>query len=420
MWSCSAHILNTVFRTRGSFRGSAGVRMGIWLGMLLAGTLGAAPYHHDPKTIEEFRPRDGLPNFFAKLKAGGPVRIAYLGGSITEANGWRPKTLAWLKGQYPKAEIIEINAAISGTGSDYGACRLQGDVLAKDPDLVFLECRVNGGAGYEKQSVEGIVWQIWTKNPRIDICFVYTTARYMMQSHRAGRSDGFGAVMEGIANAYGIPSIDLAVEVVRREKEGTLIFSGDAPVEGKLVFSKDGVHPGDAGHDLYRDVIARSMLTIKDGTKATDHALPTALEQKAWEVATLLPISQVALSAGWTKVDGDKDAVYTEDRRRTANMLRGAVKCDKVGETITVKWNGTTVGFSDIPYGQPHVMEAVIDGGKPITFQRRQTEARKYSRFWYLPEQIPGEHTVTMKIKELPSGQWAYEGQVLIVGKPLP
>ncbi|OGV84440.1 MAG: hypothetical protein A3K19_32615 [Lentisphaerae bacterium RIFOXYB12_FULL_65_16] len=116
--------------------------------LVLAGVACAAPYNHDVNVAEEFRPRDGLPNFFAKLQAGGPVRVAYLGGSITAAHGWRPKTLAWFKAQYPAAAISEINAAISGTGSDYGACRLRGDVLAQSPDLVFLECRVNGGGGF--------------------------------------------------------------------------------------------------------------------------------------------------------------------------------------------------------------------------------------------------------------------------------
>ncbi len=404
---------------RGLMRRGGPWKMAISLGLLLAGTLGAGPYNHDSRTIEEFRQRDGLPNFFAKLQAGGPVRIAYFGGSITEANGWRPKTLAWFKAQYPKAEIIEINAAISGTGSDYGACRLQGDVLAKDPDLVFLECRVNGGGGYEKKSVEGVVRQIWKKNPRIDICFVYTTAKYMVQTHRAGRNDGFGAVMETIANAYGIPSIDLAVEVVRREKEGTLVFSGDAPVEAKLVFTKDGVHPGDAGHDLYRDVIARCMLKIRDIDKALDRKLPEPLEPNAWETTTLLPIGQARLSAGWEKVDIEKDPVYTEVRGRTNAMLRGAVKCNQAGQTITVKWNGTTIGFSDIPYGDPSTLEAVIDGGKPLTIKRTQTESRKHSRFWYLPEQPAGEHTVTLTIKQIPKDSWIYAGQLLIVGKPM-
>ena len=101
-------------------------------------------------------------------------------------------------------------------------------------------------------------------------------------------------------------------------------------------------------------------------------------------------------------------------------MLRGAVKCNRAGESITVKWNGTTVGMSDIPYGEPCVIEAVIDGGKPVTMKRLQTEKiRKYARFWYLPEQAPGVHTVTFTLKTIPDGTWFYAGQLLIVGSPL-
>ena len=39
---------------------------------------------------ERVRPRGGMPNVLAKLAAGKEVRIAYLGGSITAQNGWRP------------------------------------------------------------------------------------------------------------------------------------------------------------------------------------------------------------------------------------------------------------------------------------------------------------------------------------------
>ena len=386
-----------------------------------AGAVSAAPYQHDVTLAEEFRMRDGLPNFFARLQAGGPVRVAYLGGSITAAKGWRPKTFAWFQAQYPQAQLMEINAAISGTGSDYGACRVQGDVLVKKPDLVFLECRVNGGGGYEKKSVEGIVRQIWKHNPRTDICFVYTISQGMLKDLQAGRNTGFGQIMETVANAYGIPTIDLGVEVARREKEATLLFRGEAPVEGKLLFSGDGVHPGDAGHELYRDIIVRAMLQMKDKAMELPHALPAPLEINNWETAALLPIGQATLSQGWKTVNEETDAVYTEDKGRTHAMLRGAVKCDMVGETITVKWNGTTVGISDIPYGDGYTIEAVVDGGAPITVKRMQTEKiRKYARFWYLPEQTPGAHTVTFTIRDLPIGSHAYAGQLLIVGTPLP
>ena len=377
-----------------------------------------ANYHYDATVAEELRVRDGLPNFFAKLEAGGLVRIAYLGGSITAANGWRPKTLAWFKEHFPKAEVIEINAAISGTGSDYGACRIAGDVLAKNPDLVFMEHRVNGGGGFEAKSVEGIVRQIWKKDPRTDICLIYTIHQPMLKDLQAGKTPWFGTIMETVANAYGIPSIDLGVEIAKREQAGSLIFKANAPVPGKLVFSADGTHPGDAGYDIYRDVIARSMLAMKPAGKAHDHRLAAPLESGCWETAGLLAIANAGLSAGWTLVNPEKDVIYREDFGRTQALLRGGGKCDHAGETITVKWNGTTLGFSDIPQGSEMAVEVAIDHAAPVVIKRPQTEQRhKYARFFYLPEQTPGDHTAVLWVKNLPAGMSFYAGQVLVVGK---
>lgn len=379
-----------------------------------------APFAYNSNTAEELRARDALPNFFAKLEAGGPVRIAYLGGSITAANGWRPKTLAWFKSQYPNTEIIEINAAISGTGSDYGACRIEADVLSKNPDLVFMEYRVNGGGGYEAKSVEGIIRQIWKNNPKTDICLVYTISLGMLKTLQAGKQTGFGAIMEMVANTYGVPSIDLGVEIAAREKAGSLVFKNDVPVTGKLVFSKDGTHPGDEGHAVYRDIIARSMLTMKSEGQPRAHQLPAPLEARCWETTHLLPITRAALSSGWKTVDTKTDAVYRESFQRTHAMLRGAVKCDKADETITIKWNGTTIGFSDIPQGHGMEVEVTIDQGKPITIKRLQRETTRHARFFYLPEQSPGEHTTVLRVTKLPDGLSFYAGQVLVIGTPLP
>jgi len=390
-------------------------------GFFSACQLGAASYSHDVNRAEEFRARDGLPNFFNKLNGKGPVRIAYLGGSITVAKqGWRTKTLEWFRSEYPKVEVIEINPAISGTGSDYSACRLQSDVLPQKPDLVFLECRVNGGGGFEAKSVEGVVRHIWKDNPSTDICFVYTLHYGMVKELQANKTPSFGKVMEHIANVYGIPSIDLGVEIAGREKAGSLVVKADGPVEDKLVFSTDGVHPGEEGHAVYCEVVARSMRKMATAGAAQPHALPAPLEAANWETAMLLPINRATLSSGWVPVDTEKDPVYTESRLRTHAMLRGAVKCTREGESITVAWNGTTVGISDIPYGDPSVLEAVVDGGTPITVERVQKEKTRHARFWYLPEQKPGAHTVTFTVKKLPPGQAFYAGQLLIVGTVSP
>lgn len=75
--------------------------------------------------LREFHPRGGWPNVAAKLVPGGEVRVAFLGGSITAADGWRPLTLARLQRQYPRVKFTEFFAAAPGACSEYRAARLQ-------------------------------------------------------------------------------------------------------------------------------------------------------------------------------------------------------------------------------------------------------------------------------------------------------
>ena len=376
---------------------------------------------HDPNQAEELRVREGLPNLFAKLNAGGPVRIAYFGGSITAAEGWRVKTTAWFRTQYPKSEIIEINAAISGTGSDYGACRIAEDVLKQNPDLIFMEHRVNGGGGFEAASAEGIVRQIRKHRPHTDICLVYTLSEPMLKDLQAGQQPRFGSIMETIANAYGIPSIDLGVEIARREKAKTLIFKAKGWQNGNLVFSEDGTHPQEAGHAIYRDTVVRSMFAMMPKNQAAAHPLPQPLDPKHWQNAGTLAIGDAPRSAGWQPIDPAKDKIYGGSNGRTHQMLRGGVKCDSAGETITLRWNGTILGLSDIPQGDGMELEVTIDQQAPISLKRPQTDPRQpYSRFFYLPEQAPGAHTTVIRVKSLPAGLSYYLGQFLVIGAPQP
>ena len=393
----------------------------------------------------ECRPRGGVPNALVKLKAGKTVRIAYLGGSITEANGWRPKTLAWFRETFPQAKVEEIHAAISGTGSDYGSIRLPNDVLAKKPDLLFVEFRVNGSAGFDYQSTEGIVRQTLAADPTTDICFVYTLCKWMLEPLSVGKQTSFGFAMERVCDHYGLPSIDFAPEIVNRLKDpSTFVFeptrnalSAEAlqmddrakrnaadPDRGKLVFAQDGTHPGDAGHGIYRDVVARSMtnLIFPASGQPGPHALPPQLSKNAWLAAETVPATSVLKGPDWTVIpDGRKDPVYGDTFGRTERMLRGGVWTAKEGTTFRIKWVGNTLGFSDIPQakkGEPPIeIEVSVDGGEPMTYRRARTpETRIYSRFVYLPEYAWREHEAVFTVKKVPAGQRCILGQFLVVG----
>ena len=243
-----------------------------------------------PRDAVECRPRAGLPNFFAKAAAGGSYKVAYLGGSITEQNGWRVRSLAYFNRKYPNCKFTEINAAIGGTGSDLGVLRIDHDVFPGKPDLLFVEFAVNDAEaqpGEIVKTMEGIVRKTWKNFPDCDICFVYTFTEALLKELKTGRLNRSAATMEVVADYYRIPSIHMGLEAVRLESEGKLLMKApDAKMEkvpgdelnqsskvavgpdGKIPFSKDGVHPyPDTGHELYMEAIERSMPAIISASK---------------------------------------------------------------------------------------------------------------------------------------------------------
>jgi len=394
--------------------------LGILLLCCLATGVEARTHDHDPGVIEELRVRDGLPNVFQKLRDGQPVTVLYLGGSITHANGWRPRTFDWLKSQYPDAMLTQVDAAVPGTGADFAACRYVQDVLPHRPDLVFFEYRVNGGGGVQARAVEGVIRQLWGTDSATDICLVYTIGRWMVPSmEKEGTQTSFGKIMEETANVYGIPSIDFAVEVVRRKKEGKLTFQAPEPIEGKLHFSRDGVHPGDAGHELYKEIVARSLAAMKDMGTPGPHTLPSpSLQEQHLRDATIIPISAAETSDGWEPVDRETDSIYREDVFRTGKMLSDALKSNQEGASFTINWTGTRLSLTHIPQWESMEILVSTDGAKTTPLTLKQTGKRLFARFTNLPELPQGNHATTVTINKLPDGTTFYAGQFLLLRDP--
>ena len=55
---------------------------------------------------------------FVKNKNG---RVAFMGGSITQMNGYRPMVAGWLQKRFPETQFEFVNAGISSTCSTTGA-----------------------------------------------------------------------------------------------------------------------------------------------------------------------------------------------------------------------------------------------------------------------------------------------------------
>jgi hypothetical protein len=149
--------------------------------------------------------------------------VAFIGGSITEMEGYRPMVCEILKRRFPTTEFVFTAAGISSTCSTTSAFRLQNDVLSKGPvDLFFVEFAVNDDQDAHHtrreciRGVEGILRQARRHNAKMDIVMTYFVNPDMMDVYRVGQVPLSIASHEEVAWHYGISTIHLAKEVTER------------------------------------------------------------------------------------------------------------------------------------------------------------------------------------------------------------
>ncbi|EIP97184.1 hypothetical protein OpiT1DRAFT_01615 [Opitutaceae bacterium TAV1] len=388
------------------FTGSAGLA-------IAAVMAGASAIAAQPDGLSDFR--GGLPNVAAKANAGEAVRVAYLGGSITAAGGWRVLTTDFLKREFPRANVEEIFAAIPGTDSAFGACRVDTQVIDRRPDLLFVEFAVNNDgrpAELIRETTEGIVRQTWRANPGTDICFVYTVNQGQLADYEAGRSSATARAMDEVAAHYGIPSIHLGVEVARLARAGQLVMRGPSQgldgegrdKDGKLVFTGDGVHPLPAGHHVYFSVIRPALTEMLNAASPhpAAHALPAPLTAAPWERAGIALVGQAERTGVWEQVTpaaGDKRTAW-----QPANLTPPLWIATRPGAAATMTFEGTTVGLLGMKGPDNGRFRVTVDDLPPASgtfFDSFSVEGHYRLSAWWFPRQLkPGTHTLRVELLE--------------------
>lgn len=343
-------------------------------------------------------PQRNLVTFFEKCRAGGPVRVAYLGGSITAQNGWRPFTTQWLREQYKDAEIEEVNAAIGGTGSLLGAFRLQKHVLQHDPDLLFVEFAVNDRNTPDESvlaTMEGIVRQAWGREKKPDVVFVYTTAGDLdvpTQRHQA------------VADAYGIPTVDFQASIQAVCNPGLIDWD---------ILARDRVHPGDWGHAIYAATLAtflRKQMQLQGPAIPPPDTLPAPSFSDLYQTARLVPVTENAHD-GWKLIEP------------AGHFSDGSIMATDVGQTIEFGFAGTTVGLYYEIRKDAGIVSCEIDR-QPV----REVDTSWGPRYRFNRQNCtiiandlaPGEHalgiTVLDKRHELSEGHEFHLGYLMVAG----
>lgn len=312
-------------------------------------------------TISDVVPRGGLGRFANRLRVGGPVTVAYLGGSITwgghasdiERTSYRALTTQWLERTYPRSVVRAINAGVGGTGSDLGAFRVGRDVLAHEPDLVFLEFAVND-MGRSDESVlaafEGIVRAIRRARPGADLCVVYTLHQDHLKEYASGELPRTVMLHEQVAERYGLASIHMARDAARRVAAGEVSWD---------TFSRDSCHPTDAGFAMYGQTLREGLTAMLAGPQdAGDVTLAPPLSADPWDAATMRAVRPDDVGEGWSYRPMVASGGW--------NCFTGLLVADQPGATVALPFEGRHGGLLfELGPSSGDIDVAVDDG--PVT-----------------------------------------------------
>lgn len=194
----------------------------------------------------------------ARAERGEKLCIGFIGGSITQGSlSSTPQSCyaylvyQWWCETFPQAEFIYVNAGIGGTTSQFGAARVEDDLLNRKPDFVIVEFSVNDeDDAHFMETYEGLVRRIYGAEQRPAVLLV----------HNVRYDDGKSAesVHECIARHYDIPAVSMRSTIYAEVAAGRI---------QKRDITPDDLHPNDEGHRLVALMITYLLEQIQEKSK---------------------------------------------------------------------------------------------------------------------------------------------------------
>lgn len=328
--------------------------------------------------------------------------VAFIGGSITEMNGYRVMVENDLQARFPETEFTFINAGISSTCSTTGAFRLSEDVLSKKPDLLFVEFAVNDDqdASHAKREcvrgMEGIFRHARTVLPKLDIVVTHFVNPSMLKTLQDDRTPTSSGSHEQVAAHYGVSSSDLAREVAERITSGTLTWK-----------EYGGTHPKDPGNRLAADLIADLLNTvwagpIVDEPRTSIHRLPRKLDNNSYFKGTMLSPENAKAGPGWVVHRPDWDKLPGSKRERFNDQR--LLCSDEVNAECSLEFSGTGIGLFVLAGPDAGTVEYSIDGSSPqqLDLYHRHSKGLHYPRTVMLDADLPrGKHQLKMRVSRV-------------------
>ena len=342
--------------------------------------------------------RSGALRTAARLAAGETVRVGFLGGSLTEAAGWRPLVTRTLTSR-TDGKVLWKAAGRASFDSTGDAVRLVPDLLNEGPlDLVLLDCAVNDRANGRSEAevvrgIEGVLFGLRRANPDCELALVHLADTPKLEAHAQARLPYELRAAERVAVRHGLPTI----EVSRRVAFGIEV--------GELDWARDfgGLHPTARGYGIYARLIESALDRLLAGASEGGHPRGVGPVDRAsygsfepLELATAQDLEGFVLDPAWAPA---APGVGVRQGFVGVPALVGTAP----GQTLAVPFDGSQLAVVVAAGPDAGVLEWRVDGGP---WSSRDLFTR-WSRGLHLPWTLvlesalsPGEHRLELRVGE--------------------
>jgi len=378
--------------------------------------------HHfpieDPSSLADFIYRNNVPvvhplsaqnfiynygnldNALYRIQKEKKLTVAFLGGSITNMNGWRNKLMQYLQELYPQTTFSFINAGIPSLGSLPHAFRLQQDVLGKGRiDLMFIESAVNDLANntpelQQRRSLEGIIRHAYASNPYMNMIMMAFVDEAKIEDYNKRQVPLEVKVYNELSAHYHLPFINLAEEVAKRIAQKEFTWEDDFK----------NLHPSLYGMEIYFNSIKtllRKEWIGKTANGLTAVRLPVVLQKLNYTQAAYVAVDKAinkkdfVVDRSWQPADSAK----TRDGFVDVPMLIG----EKPGASFELAFNGRSVGMAVVSGPDAGKIRYSIDGKNEAELDTYN----RYSKSLHLPQYFllgdgldSGVHKLQIKIAD--------------------
>jgi len=371
-------------------------------GVLVLIAFSSAPLKAE-KTSRNIIRRDSYTNSQIRFEREKKGHVAFIGGSITEMNGYRPMVCQDLQKRYPETEFTFTAAGISSTCSTTGAFRLHRDVLSKGPvDLFFIEFAVNDDqdAGHTRREcirgMEGIIRQCRKHNPNMDIVVTYFVNPGMLNMLQNDKTPiSMGSHTE-VLEHYDISTIHLAREAADRITAGTLTWK-----------EYGGTHPKPPGNRIGADMIAKLLDMAWDQKLPTDakpvaHRMPSdPLDENSYSNGHFLGLNTALTDKGWTIHTPEWKSIPGGKRERFTKIP--LLCATDSGSETTVKFTGKSIGAFIVAGPDAGILEVSVDGKsfQKVDLFHRFSKGLHYPRtVMFATDLAEGAHVLRLRVSE--------------------